>query len=462
MSSERSIMDAILRRRAGVNLEEASFEAQGSRFTSSFGRYYKDGKPISRDDYFKYKQASQDSGTYTSTNYSAKAEPEEKKVEREKSREEDEDLIAQFQNGDSDAANKLISRYEGLIRYIAKSYFAPGADVNDIAQEGLLGVYDAMSTYVPEKNKNFKQYAMMAAKRNIVNFIDKQNTQKNAFINNADDYDGDTTVSMRTSHVGNPEEEYSNKESQARVDDFMKNNLTDTEQKVLNLYLQGYTTKEMMSELGVSNKGIENAMRRVRHKAREWQESSKNESVNHGNHLNIIEQKIREVDATPKAKYDRYLQKHRRMVLECYESIMKPTLLSEGYPESVLSKIQENIETHDDSKYGEKEWEAYQNYFYDSEKYPRNTEAFNEAWNHHQKANPHHWQYWCLVNDVDEPQIQPVDMPLVYIVEMLCDWHAAGKHYGNTAKEWYEKQGPRMLLSENTRFMVESYIDLFG
>ena len=68
---------------------------------------------------------------------------------------------------------------------------------------------------------------------------------------------------------------------------------------------------------------------------------------------------------------------------------------------------------------------------------------------------------WCLINDVDEPQIRPLDMPFKYIIEMLCDWQSAGEHYGNTAYEWYNRQKDKMILSDYTRSIVEKYIDNF-
>lgn len=129
--------------------------------------------------------------------------------------------------------------------------------------------------------------------------------------------------------------------------------------------------------------------------------------------------------------------------------------------EQFLGEIYQNIKNHDKSKESPEEWEAYRDYFYSPEDNPRTTEAFNLAWNHHQKSNPHHWQYWCLVNDVDEPQVQALDMPFVYVIEMLCDWQSAGNHYGNTAYEWYEKQKSKMILSDATRELVEKYIGIF-
>lgn len=170
----------------------------------------------------------------------------------------------------------------------------------------------------------------------------------------------------------------------------------------------------------------------------------------------------KDLDEALDKDYISYIDNHRAGVRKVFDEIMRPVLESEGVEESVLEEIDTLIENHDKSKYGDKEFRSYRDRFYkykDHEELPSDvSEAFDIAWNHHQNCNPHHWNYWVLVNDVDEPQVRPVDMPLVYIVEMLCDWQSAGKFYGNSAKDWYEKNGEKMILSENTRKIVEKYI----
>lgn len=69
---------------------------------------------------------------------------------------------------------------------------------------------------------------------------------------------------------------------------------------------------------------------------------------------------------------------------------------------------------HDWSKFRPSEWGPYVEYFYGSKPDPTEDELinllreltrdgceanFNVAWNHHQKRNPHHWQYWLLIED---------------------------------------------------------------
>jgi hypothetical protein len=124
---------------------------------------------------------------------------------------------------------------------------------------------------------------------------------------------------------------------------------------------------------------------------------------------------------------------------------------------------------HDWTKFLPCEWFAYVDKFY--EKSHKNEPddfrywliqgpidaAFDHAWNHHQKSNKHHWQYWLLTNDSDEPKHKPMQMPVKYVKEMVADWWGAGRAITGKwdAYEWYKKNGNKMILQEKTREVTE-------
>jgi len=87
---------------------------------------------------------------------------------------------------------------------------------------------------------------------------------------------------------------------------------------------------------------------------------------------------------------------------------------------------------HDWDKFWPDEWLPYARTFYksDGSKQYDETDAFNKAWNHHQKRNKHHYQYWLLT--MDRGDVIPLPMPHVFRKEMLADWRGAGRAYGNS------------------------------
>lgn len=151
------------------------------------------------------------------------------------------------------------------------------------------------------------------------------------------------------------------------------------------------------------------------------------------------------------SQYDEYLTGHISNVQKAYE-YLKENILAINNKE-----IDEIISHHDASKYSEEEYDAYANYFYGD----KNQEEFDKAWLHHQKANPHHWQYWVLINDEDGTYATPMDYK--YIIEMICDWWSFSwsKNKLDEIFNWYKNQD-NMILHDNTRKIVDNILNLIA
>ena len=84
---------------------------------------------------------------------------------------------------------------------------------------------------------------------------------------------------------------------------------------------------------------------------------------------------------------------------------------------------------HDLSKYSWVEFSAGARY-YQGNRSPidreKEVKGYSLGWLHHKGRNKHHWEYW-LDNAADG--IQPLEMPLNYVIEMYCDRTAASKIY---------------------------------
>lgn len=103
---------------------------------------------------------------------------------------------------------------------------------------------------------------------------------------------------------------------------------------------------------------------------------------------------------------------------------------------------------HDWTKFLPIEFGPYARYFFaEGDKQP-----FDYAWLHHQKHNPHHWQYWILVYDEEIPQTVSLPMPETYVREMIADWTGASKAYTGSwdIAEWVNENGPQMILHDDT------------
>lgn len=134
---------------------------------------------------------------------------------------------------------------------------------------------------------------------------------------------------------------------------------------------------------------------------------------------------------------------------------------------------------HDWSKFLPSEWFPYVDYFYGGpwvaanhgdqrlyigERYtqPWVDRRFNEAWNRHQKRQPHHWQFWLLT--MDSGETVPLEMPERYVREMVADWMGAGRAINGyssrgTVSHWYSMNQDNMQLHSSTRERVSLLIN---
>ena len=123
--------------------------------------------------------------------------------------------------------------------------------------------------------------------------------------------------------------------------------------------------------------------------------------------------------------------------------------------------------THDLSKFSPTEFFQYVKYF-EVGKSPRDVaidrgEVFS-AWRHHVGHNPHHWEYWI---DRQQTEIVPIEMPINYFAEMVCDWIGASKTYATKRGQvwsleklhtWYKWVTTHQLFHPNTLARVEFII----
>lgn len=116
---------------------------------------------------------------------------------------------------------------------------------------------------------------------------------------------------------------------------------------------------------------------------------------------------------------------------------------------------------HDLSKYSWVEFSAGARY-YQGNRSPidreKEVKGYSLGWLHHKGRNKHHWEYW-LDNAADG--IQPLEMPLNYVIEMYCDRTAASKIYMKDAYhdgsvyEYFMRGYHHVLMHPNTKALLE-------
>ena len=187
----------------------------------------------------------------------------------------DEELVDQVHLGNTNALDYLITKYRLFVKVKARSYFLIGADKEDIIQEGMIGLYKAIRDFKGDKLASFRAFAELCITRQIITAIKTATRQKHIPLNSYVSldkpiYDEDserTLMDVITSPItDNPEHLMINREEYSRLEGQMSEVLSELEQQVLVLYLEGRSYNEISSLLNRSTKSIDNALQRIKRK----------------------------------------------------------------------------------------------------------------------------------------------------------------------------------------------------
>jgi RNA polymerase sporulation-specific sigma factor len=187
----------------------------------------------------------------------------------------DEEIVRLAQNGDKSASEFITAKYLPYVRNKSRAYFLVGGEVEDIMQEGLIGLYEAIKDFSDDRQASFKTFMDICVTRQIMTALKAASRQKHIPLNtyvslNKPVYVEDTNKSYQdmlvTSKTDDPESLYIDGEKTEEISKEIRNSLSDFEYRVLRLYLQGASYLKIANVLNKEEKAIDNAIQRIRKK----------------------------------------------------------------------------------------------------------------------------------------------------------------------------------------------------
>ena len=158
--------------------------------------------------------------------------------------------------------------------------------------------------------------------------------------------------------------------------------------------------------------------------------------------------------------YDQYLAEHIGNVNKGLHWMLDNLHLD---PETKPNIEEAMMHSHDESKYSTEEYDAYDKYFYGGNRSYKVVQDFNYAWLHHIHQNPHHWQYWVLLEDDPESGLpyKALEIPVPYIFEMIADWWSFSWKSGNLFEifNWYANHRSKQIINPKSREIVEYILE---
>ena len=163
------------------------------------------------------------------------------------------------------SAEELLIYYKPLVSKIARRYFLVGGDMDDVFQEGMIGLYKAINSFSSDKGASFQTFATLCINRQIQSAVKKANANKNRVFMDLYSMENDETIKIISSER-NPEDNFIVKESYENIKREILQKLTNLEKKILKEYLSGFSYEDISQKLHINKKSVDNALNRIRNK----------------------------------------------------------------------------------------------------------------------------------------------------------------------------------------------------
>lgn len=185
----------------------------------------------------------------------------------------DSEILNEIRLQDDEAMEYLLKKYSRIVKRETRTLYLIGAEMEDLAQEGMIGLFKAIRDYKEESGAEFATFATLCVKRQIRTAIKASTRQKHTPLNEYvsiyanEDAEGSAEEYFEAEQANtNPESIMLAKEQHRLFEDLIRDLLSDYEKNVLNCYLEGLSYAEIAAELGKTEKSINNALQRIRAK----------------------------------------------------------------------------------------------------------------------------------------------------------------------------------------------------
>lgn len=171
----------------------------------------------------------------------------------------DEYLVRLAQQGNQNAYEVLVGGYLGFVCSRVGAYYFVGADHDDVVQEGLIGLYNAIKSFKPGK-ASFRTYASVCILRRVISAIRYYNRRKYEPLN--------THLNLEDIYLTSPDpaDILINHEDLIGMECIFKNTLSSFEYKIFLLFREGLSYRQIAEAADCSTKSVDNAIQRIRKK----------------------------------------------------------------------------------------------------------------------------------------------------------------------------------------------------
>ncbi len=176
------------------------------------------------------------------------------------------DLLERARRQEAAAIDELMAGYGWLVEHLSRGYFLPGAEREDLLQEGRLGLWEAVCSFDPAYDRPLGEHIAMQVRNRLLQAVRKATRKKHALLSAAapleglqrppGSEDGDPSVVLTEDLV-------------RKLSHDLHERLSSLELSALVSRLRGGSLEEVARRQEVSPRQAENALFRARHKAKQ-------------------------------------------------------------------------------------------------------------------------------------------------------------------------------------------------
>lgn len=191
----------------------------------------------------------------------------------------DYEILSYISENNEEASDIIFEKYKPLIVDRANKLYTYckncGIEINDLIQEGMLGLNDAIKNFSESKDASFYTYALRCVNSRIISSIVKARRLKNKVLNdsvflelNSQDESNNFGKNLADNSY-NPEEILISEENKREILDIIDKHLSDIEKEIINLKISGFKYKEIAEMVGKDIKFVDNCIHKSKNKIRE-------------------------------------------------------------------------------------------------------------------------------------------------------------------------------------------------
>ncbi|MDW8106882.1 MAG: sigma-70 family RNA polymerase sigma factor [Armatimonadota bacterium] len=179
------------------------------------------------------------------------------------------ELVLRAQQGDEGAAEQVLTLFRPLVQSLAEQLRLPNCEAEDAHQVALIGLWRAVQCFDPHRSMGFAGFARVCIRRYLLSELRRLRRGSLPTVSFSDETtDAQRQLEQTPDPTQNLMQLLYERETTRWQHQLATIRLSPLERRVAALYQQQLSYREIAARLGCSPKAVDNALARIRRKAR--------------------------------------------------------------------------------------------------------------------------------------------------------------------------------------------------